>query len=290
MAEENGSAMNIVGKWIGKLTHPLMNQRGAIGEAGDQGGEGGEQGIAGTTFKTPEELASAYQSLEKKLGEQGNELGSLRKDKEQLSNQAETLAQTLKEHLTKGQQAAPQEKTVDYGQEMASAKKELKGLDPMEADYASKQAELVDKIASLAAIAQHEKTLSAAGNLFKKELNERDAKAAQDAFYKANPTFNTPEMQAKIKQYIANDSTGMHDPMSAFFQIERDDMATKAAEIEKENAGYKKLIDLNKGKDSAGKVIVKGQGTGQQQTNQPKVTGKDLDTGMMAALQATKTG
>ncbi len=257
--------------------------------AEENGSASTEQGIAGTSFKTPEELASAYQSLEKKLGEQGNELGSLRKDKETLSSQAETLAQTLKEHLTRGQ-AAPQATSVDYGAEMATAKKELKGLDPMDSDYSSKQAELVDKIANLAAVSQHEKTLSAAGNLFKKELSERDAKASQDTFYRENPTFNTPEMQARIKQYIANDRTGMHDPLSAFYQIQRDDVATKATALEQENAEYKKLIDLNKGKDDAGRVIVKGQGTGQQQTKQPKATGREFDAGLMAALQSAKTG
>jgi chromosome segregation ATPase len=263
----------------------MAENTGSEANKGTGQGTGEDKGIAGTSFKTPEDLAAAYQNLEKKLGEQGNELGTLRKEKESLSGQAQTLAETLKEHLTKANAvAAPADKAVDYGAEIQSAKAELKKLDPMEAEYASKQAELVDKIANLAALGQHAKTLDAAGNMFKKELDQRDAKAAQDAFYRENPTFNTPETQAKIRQYIANDKTGMHDPMSAFFQIERDEAAAKAAGLAKENDEYKKLVELAKGKDEAGKVIVAGQGTGQQQTKQPKVTGKDLDAGMLEAL------
>jgi hypothetical protein len=79
----------------------------------------------------------------------------------------------------------------------------------------------------------------------------------------------------------------MHDPVSAFFQIQRDQATQQASAIAKENEEYRKLLDLAKGKDEAGKVVVKGQTTGGQQTKQPKATGKDLDAGMLAAVQST---
>jgi hypothetical protein len=246
-----------------------------------------DQGIAGTGFKTSEELAQAYLgvkdqygNLEKKLGEQGNELGYLR-------TQAETLANTLKENLTKSQ---PQQKAqgVDYAAEIATVEKEINGLDPMADGYQKTLSALIQKSNRLTAAEQHEKTLSAAGNMFKEELSARDIKAAQSAFQQQYPTFNTPDMQARIKDFISQDRTGMHDSLSAFFGIQAADEAAKASEVAKENAEMKRLLELSKGKDDAGKVIVKGQSPGQQQTKQPKVTGKDLDAGMAAALAAAR--
>jgi len=251
--------------------------------------DAGTEGIAGTPFKTPEALAEGYANLKALHDKQANELGTIRKEHDGLKSTAETLANVLKETMTKGQQpAAKAEATVDYGKEIAAAKTELKKLDPTDDEYSSKQAELVDRIATLAATAQHEKTLKAAGDMFKGELSERDVKAAQEAFHRENPTFNTPEMQARIKEYIAKDRTGMSDPLSAFREIQRDEAAATAKALAEENAEYKKRLDLAKGTDETGKVIVKGQSPGQSKTNQPKATGKDLDAGMAAALKTAR--
>lgn len=274
--------MNVAGI-IHRLLMPLMNQRGAVGDAGAQGEAAAaaeDQGIAGTGFKSPEELAAAYLgvkdqygNLEKKLGEQGNELGALR-------TQAQTLAEALKETLGK---KAPAEKAqgVDYSTEIANVEAQINDLDPMADNYQKTLSSLIHKSNKLVAAEQHEKTLSAAGSMFKEELSTRDAKAAQEAFHRENPTFNTPEMQARIKQYISQDRTGMHDPLSAYAMIQRDDIAAQ-------NEEYKRLVELFKGKDEAGRVVVKGQSPGQQQTKQPKVTGRDLDAGMAAALAAAR--
>lgn len=243
--------------------------------------------IPGTTYKSVDDLVKGHMSLKELADRQGNEYGNLKKEHEGLKSQAQTLAEILKENLTKSQQApAKAEPTDDYGKQMAAVKAELKSLDPVAEDYVSKQAELVDKLANLAAVAQHEKTLTAAGKLFKDELSERDVKASQQRFYEENPSFNTPEMQAKIKEYIAKDRTGMSDPLSAFYQIQRDEVALETKRLMDENAEYKKRLNLAKGTDETGKVIVKGQSPGQSKTNQPKATGKDLDAGMMDRLKA----
>jgi hypothetical protein len=241
-------------------------------------------GIAGTSFKTPEELAAAYQSLEKKLGEQGNELGTHRKESEYYRSQAETLQSLLKEQMGGKRQAEPP-KGPDYDSEISAIEQQIQQLDPMEDGYQKTLSGLVAKVGKLSAAAAHEKTLGAASEMFRKELTDRDTKAARDAFYRDNPTFNTPDMQAKIREYIANDKTGMHDPLSAFREIERDEARAKAEALTAENAEYKKLIELNKGKDAAGKVVVKGQSPSQPQSRPQKATGKDLEAGMLAALR-----
>ena len=80
----------------------------------------------------------------------------------------------------------------------------------------------------------------------------------------------------------------MHDPMSAFFQIQRDDAIAQANQTATENAEMKKILELQKGKEATGKVVVKGQSPNQGATNPTKATGKDLDAGMAAALAKTR--
>ncbi len=247
--------------------------------------------IPGTTFKTVGDLLKGHLNLKEMSDKQANELGTVRKEHEGLKNTTDTLASVLKETLNKGQQQGNKDtKTVDYGAELAAVEKQILELDPMADDYQKTLASLVSKSTKLAAADQHEKTLSAAGKMFKDELSERDVKAAQDTFYRENPTFNTPEMQARIKERIAGDKTGMLDALAAYRELQRDDVAAEKDRLAAENAEMKRLVELNKGKDEAGKVITKGQSTGQQHTKTAKATGKDLDAGMMAALKAANAG
>ena len=244
--------------------------------------------IPGTTYKSAADLLKGHAELKTKFDAQGNELGTVRKEHEGLKGQAEVLANVLKEKLTGGQAVTPDPNApvkVDYVAELSVVEKQIQELDPLAADYQRTLASLVGKSNRLSAMDQHEKTLSAAGVMLKKELGERDIKSAHETFRKLNPTFDLPEMQAKIRERIASDPTGMADPLSAFREIQRDEVAAKAERLRGENAEYKRLIDLNKGKDEAGKVVVKTSTTTAVPVKTTKVTGKDLDAGMMAALQ-----
>lgn len=230
-------------------------------------------GLEGTPFKSGEEAAKGYLNLKALHDAQANELGTLRKF-------AETVAPIVQEHMNKTQAPAAAPKGPDYETEIAAVQKQIQDLDPMADNYQKTLADLVAKSNKLVAMAQHEKTLSTAKELFQKELADRDAKAARAEFNKSNPSFNTPDMQLRIKDFLANDKTGMHDPMSAYFQIQKDDLAA-------ENAEMKKTLELVKGKENTGKVVVKGQ-AGQPPTKPAKATGKDLDAGMAAALAAAR--
>ncbi|HQL01062.1 MAG TPA: hypothetical protein PK090_09820 [Smithellaceae bacterium] len=231
-------------------------------------------GLEGTPFKSGEEAAKGYLNLKALHDAQANELGTLRKF-------AETVAPIVQEHMNKTQAPAAAPKGPDYETEIAAVQKQIQDLDPMADNYQKTLADLVAKSNKLVATAQHEKTLSTAKELFQKELSDRDAKAARAEFNKSNPSFSTPEMQTRIQAFLANDKTGMHDPMSAYFQIQKDDLAA-------ENAEMKKTLELVKGKENTGKVVVKGQ-AGQPPTKPQKATGADLDARMAAAL-ATQRG
>ena len=242
--------------------------------------------IPGTTFKSIDDLMKGHTNLKETLDRQGNELGTLRKDYDTTKTQSETLAGLLREQMGKGGEKAKGEPEVDFDSELMKVESEIQNLDPLKEDYQKTLASLVSKSNRLVAGQQHQKTMAAASELMNKELSERDVKSAQEAFHRENPTFNTPEMQAKIREYIAKDRTGMADPLSAFREIQRDEVAARAAQLETENAEYKRLIDLNKGKDESGKVVVKNNAGGGA-TKPAKVTGKDLDEGMRAALRTT---
>ena len=227
-----------------------------------------EAGLEGTPFKSGAEAAKGYANLKALHDAQANELGTLRKF-------AESVAPIVQSHLDKSK-APAEAKGPDLDTEIATVNQQITKLDPMSDTYQKDLADLVAKSNSLVAKA----SAKAAQEILKKELSERDAKAARMEFEKSNPSFRTPEMQARIKDFLANDQTGMHDAMSAYFQIQRDDIA-------KEHDEMKKVLELTKGKEKTGTVVVKGQTTSPPAKPQ-KATGRDLDAGMAAVLAAQR--
>lgn len=230
------------------------------------------------TFKDKVAAEEGWANLEGKLASQGNELGDVRK-------QGETDRQTindLQNQLLQTKQPAS-EPAQDYGKEKSAIQKELSKLDTVDADYHKDMLTLTNKLATVVAQEQHEKTLTAATTAFTKELDERDVKATHKAFYKDNPDFDTPEMQARIKEQIASDGTGMSDPLVAYREIQRDDAMQQAAQAVEENTKLKELANLKKGTDATGKVFTD---TGQITAKQTKtMTNAERDAAMMEAVR-----
>lgn len=234
--------------------------------------------IPGTQYKSVDDLVRGHSSLKELTDRQGNELGTLRKQTGDLTEALKTVGAKKETPVANAE--------PDYDAQLADVEKQIRELDPVSDGYQKSLAELVRKSNTLAAASQHGKTLKAAGDLFKTELTQRDVQAAQQKFTEANPTFNTPEMQARIRERIATDPTGMHDPFSAFREIQRDDAMAKLAETSTKIADLEKRLNLANGTDSTGKVIVKGQSPGQSKTKTTKLTGKDLDAKMAEAIRA----
>jgi len=243
-------------------------------ETGNENEGNEEQPYLGP-WKTREAAEEGVRNLESKLGSQGNELGALRKQVD--------FTQQIIDDLKNQTASASKAEGPNYDKDMASIQNKIAELDPVDDSYQKDLASLMAKSNALAAKVQHEQTLQAATEMFKKELDDRDVKAIHKSFYEKNPDFNAPEIQMRIKDYIARDTTGMSDPLVAYREIQRDTAAQRAKELETENAELKKLADLAKGTASTGKVVTKGQSL-QQQTKQPKTTGADLDKGMQEAL------
>lgn len=280
----------MLGRFLSRLIKPLMNQRGAVGDEPPADGIARDENgfIPGTTFRTVEELAKGFQETKADHGRISNEYGNLKKDHDGLKSQAQTLAETLKETLGKGKQE-PAAQGTDYDKEISAIVDQMSKLDPMTDNYQGQLAKFVAQANALTADKVKNAVLGEAGKLFQKELQDRDIKMSQKEFLKANPTFNTPEMQARINDFLSKDTTGMHDKMSAFFALEKESLAAENDQIKQTNAEMQKALDLQKGKESTGKVIVKGQSPGQV-TNKPILTGKDRDAAMAAALAKVNGG
>ena len=274
------------------LLKPFMNERGKVGEQGDTAPDPNaveldENGfIPGTNYKSVSDLIKGHAELKSAFAKQGNELGQVR-------GQAQTLAESLKEALTKGDTTKgtvePADKASEYEAKIADIETQISKLDPMDENVMEKQAKLYREMNKYTALAQHEKTLGAAKGFFKEELAARDSVASQQKFLDENKDFNTPEMQTRIKDFLAQDRTGMHDNMSAYFAIKAADAAQIAAAATTERDQIKEILKLQHGKDSTGKVIPKGQSPGTV-TNPQRVTGEEADAGAKAALAAVRGG
>ena len=248
----------------------------------DQTDGDGEQPYLGT-WPTKEAAEEGLANMQALIDKQGNEVGGLRKQ----VDLAEKIMSNQQQTAQPAQETTPSAKT--YSKEIASVRKEMAGLDPVDENYQSDLMALMNKSNDLAALEQHSKTLDAATKMFRTELDERDVKATHKAFYSENPDFNTPEMQAQIRDRMSSDTTGMLDSLSAFREIQRDTAMQRASELETENVELKRIAGLAKGTDATGKVITKGQSP-QQTAKHTKVTGADRDKGMLEALSALNTG
>lgn len=235
------------------------------------------------TFKDKDAAEEGLKNLNSKIGDMGREKGELAA---QLK-----LAQSMITNMQsqKPQEAAkPENKAPDYAKEITSLRKDMSELNPVDEDYQPKMIELSDKISNLTAASQHEKTLSAAKSEFTKILDQRDTESNQNQFYGENPAFQNPEMQVRIQERVANDRTGMTDPLVAFREIERDDAQRQLTQSQEEITRLSELLNLKKGAEITGKVITKSGQSLQNKTNIPKVTGAEFDAGMQATLDALR--
>ena len=242
------------------------------------------------TYKTKEEAEMGLSELNSKLGSQGSELGAVKKQVEFFQKQLEKATAQPKAE-PKAQKEAPA--GPDYAKEISGIQKKIAELDNDEPGYQKELAGLLAKshnlVAKQASAEGARMALDAAQAQFKEALDERDMNSMHKDFFRDNPDFNTPEMQMRIQENLANDRTGMSDPMVAYREIQRDDAAAEAAALKEENAEIKRLLELKAGENETGKVVTKGQSSTQQKTKQPKATGAELDKGMQAVLDGLRT-
>ena len=241
------------------------------------------------SWKTKEDAEEGLKNLQGKMSDQGNEAGQLRKQVEDGEVRLGEMQVQIDAGNKASEQKASDEEAEGVEKEQAKIDKEIKDLDPVEEGYTPKLTALIRKSNAIAAKGQHSKTLAAATDAFRSELDDRDIRSAHQSFDGANPDFRTPEMQARIKEYIANDKTGMSDALVAYREIQRDDLASSNKDLSEQNEELMKRLNLKKGTDETGTVILKSQGT-QTPEPQTKTTGAARNAGMQAALDKQRAG
>lgn len=226
-------------------------------------------------WKTREAAEEGVGHLQKLLDSQGNELGTLRKMVE-MGQQPQQAAQPQQPQKPQG---------PDFDAEIQGVQKSIADLDPDDPGYQKDLGQLILKSNQLASEQATQRALEAAQNRFSEVLNERDQSSMHTKFLEQNPDFDTPEMQAQIQQYMAQDRTGMVDELVAYREVQRDQLAAENAEIKQKQAEMERLLNLKKGEDQTGKVVTKGQSP-QSKTRQPKATGEALDQGLREAFRS----
>lgn len=254
------------------------------GKNSDDGKTGGEEEIYLGSWKTKEDAEEGLSNLQSKLSEQGGEVGTLRKQVEDGQMSMEDMQTRLQAAESAGEKKASDREAENLTSEQAKINGAIAALDPVDEGYSGKLMKLIGQSNALAAKGQHDKTLTAATDAFRKELDERDIKTAHQSFNGDNPDFNTPEMQTRIKEYIRKDQTGMTDPLVAFREIQRDDAMANSKKLTDENAELMERLNLKKGTDETGTVITKSQGNQEPGKTQPKTHGAERDKGMMNVL------
>jgi hypothetical protein len=183
-------------------------------------------------YESPEALAEAYQSLETKLGTQGNELGTERAAKNTALQEIETLKTAAAE--SKAEEGGPES---DYEAQLAEIYKDLDAGD-ITVEAAMKQSN------ALTAEVAAQKGAEKATEGFETTLRERDSKEIEAQFLKDHPDFE--ELRASGALEPIKGESPMHDDFSAYFALKattaKEEGKTEAAKLAAGDEGTQTVL------------------------------------------------
>ncbi len=239
-----------------------------------------ESYVPGTPWKTKEEAAKGIANQKELIDRQGNELGQLRQ-------QMQETQQTVEKMQNQQTEAQKAESQTDYDAELSSIYEQMEQLDDMDDNYKKDMMALTKQANELSRKVAEERAANKAAEQFQKTLQERDEQQAYQQFYEQNPDFTDPQMQQRVQDFLSKDKTGLEDPMTAFRGVKLDDAMARVADLEKELAEKNRLLGVKEGEEVTKSVTTKGQNqTEAAQTQQPKLSGADLDAAMLEAARS----
>lgn len=162
-------------------------------------------------FKSQEELTTAYKELEKKIGEQGNELGNQKQMNAMLLEQMQQ-----RQAIDQTPATEDEEDAFDYESSMSEL---AKGVE--EGDIPIEKA-LVEA-SNLAA----ENATRNALSKYEQMTEQQQQKAAQQKFLNDHPDFLQLQQTGQL-EVVKQTLPGMHDDFSAYFAFQADQALTKA--------------------------------------------------------------
>ena len=259
------------------------------GDTGDKGKGEGDSYLG--DWKTKEEAEKGLTNMQKLLDGQGGELGSLRKQTDinqgiiaDLQSRAGAVGAEGAPGAVQGEAGgvAVNDQIAELESELATVEQEMDGLDPVSTEkYQKTHNELSKKARGISNQIVRIESVGQAREEFGKALEQRDIESTHEAFYGENPDFNTPEMQAQIKEKLATDKTGMSDPLVAYREIQRDAVTAENADLKIQLEEAQKLANLAGGVAESGKVVTRNASGVQAKTTQPKLKGKELFEGAL---------
>ena len=227
----------------------------------------GEKLLAGK-FKTPEELEQSYTALEQKLGEQGEEVGNLRKQ-----------TQFLTEQLESGKQAAQDEGGEvgeDYNAKLQDIQNQIEEGDLSISEGLAKTSEITAAMAADQAMTKFQET-----------QQQQTVEASRQKFSEENPDFFELQQKGALDK-VKSQYPGLHDDFSAYFQLKADQQAQQAYE-----RGKQEMAKIAEG-DKGTQKVLPGEGSDPQMQeigdNKKPLGEADFKESMLSKLKSYRKG
>jgi len=220
-------------------------------ESGDSQGKGKAPENYLGDWKSKEDASKGLSELQSKIGSQGSELGTLRKQNNEMF--------TAFQNLQANQQVATAEPETQAAEELNSVMAEYAKLDFVEdAKASAKGAKLMQDAIALTAKMVKEDTLQETDAQVASLLQEKDASALQDKFLESNPNFSSLQEEGAFQALKSQNP--MHDDFSAYYEHQATEAMTKVTELEAALEEAKKVANLAGGDEPTAKVFTKPGG------------------------------
>lgn len=155
-------------------------------------------------FRNPEEMAQSYVELEKKLGQQGQEVGTLKQMNELMLKQMQHINAREKTPPT---QDEAEKKAVDYEGQLKSMSEAVESGDLSIGEAIIRASNLATERATKQALQEYE-------SLTQKQTAEKSAQS----FFQNNSDFNELRQNGSLDK-IKAEMPGFHDDVSAYLTL-----------------------------------------------------------------------
>lgn len=210
-----------------------------------------------------------YRQLEKKLGEQGDELGLMRQQNQEL--------QTALQQMQQSQTPEGQEESKGLQDQLQSIRQKMDDgdLSPDEAMFET--ANIVAQMSKMEAEQITEQRLQ-------KYQQDTQAEQVLNQFHRDNPDFEELRQTGTLEE-VKKQLPGLHDDFSAYYAYKAQTAADEAYK-----RGKEEMEKLASGDAAAGKVLSKPGQTIRQKNQKPLTSPKDVQQSMMDRLKAARAG
>ena len=223
-----------------------------------------------------------YDELKKVFDKQGNELGELRKQNQELFSALKEIQQKDAKSQDTKQSAQKQAKNDDLSKVLTEYGK----LDFLDDDSApQKGADLLKQAIALTAQMSKEEALTEAEAKVRAILQEKDSDAMTNRFLEENPDF--AELQAQGAFQAFKTTNPLHDDFSAYHALKADQAMAENAELKQQLEEAQSMLKVSEGDKATSKVFTKpGNEIRSYQKPKPKSVSELKQSAMEAALRA----